>query len=270
MTDGAVERVSPERVRYDACPLCGSSQFRHEVTGGCANHHSYDPRLSPQIRWMRCADCTHSFAEGYYTDAALEVLFSKTQDNQTVGAGLEQNREVSARMIEKVLPYRQDGVWLDVGCGNGSLLFTAAEFGFDPVGLDLRPQTVAGMNALGVECHQQDITAFQYNRPISVVSMADVLEHTHYPKACLEATHSLMEPGGVLFVSMPNADSMLWNIATQQNSNPYWGELEHYHNFGRTRLYDVLQETGFTPVRYGISERYRMCMEVIALSDAAA
>ena len=79
-----------------------------------------------------------------------------------------------------------------------------------------------------------------------------------------------MEPGGVLFVSMPNADSMLWNIATQQNSNPYWGELEHYHNFGRTRLYDVLQETGFTPVRYGISERYRMCMEVVALSDAAA
>jgi hypothetical protein len=42
------------------------------------------------------------------------------------------------------------------------------------------------------------------------------------------------------------------------------GSIEHYHNFSRSRLYALLRETGFEPVRYGISERYRACMEVIA------
>lgn len=63
---------------------------------------------------------------------------------------------------------------------------------------------------------------------------------------------------------MPNSESMLWRALDQTKTNPYWGELEHYHNFSRTRLYQLLEETGFEPVIYGISERYRACMEVIA------
>ncbi len=50
----------------------------------------------------------------------------------------------------------------------------------------------------------------------------------------------------------------------QNRANPYWGEIEHYHNFGRTRLYALLEETGFELVRYGIRERYRACIEFIA------
>jgi protein O-GlcNAc transferase len=48
------------------------------------------------------------------------------------------------------------------------------------------------------------------------------------------------------------------------NANPYWGEIEHYHNFSRARLYTLLEEFAFKPQSYGISERYRACMEVIA------
>jgi hypothetical protein len=50
--------------------------------------------------------------------------------------------------------------------------------------------------------------------------------------------------------------------------NPYWGEIEHYHNFGRRRLYALLEEHGFEPARYGVSFRYRACMEVIARRSA--
>ena len=66
-------------------------------------------------------------------------------------------------------------------------------------------------------------------------------------------------------LSMPNTENVLWKILTQQNINPYWGELEHYHNFSRTRLYSLLSEYGFEPVRYGISERYRLCMEIVCI-----
>lgn len=85
-----------------------------------------------------------------------------------------------------------------------------------------------------------------------------------YPKDGLRAAHRLLGENGVLFASMPNTQSMAWRALNESNANPYWGEIEHYHNFGRDRLYELLRESGFEPVRYGISERYRACMEVIA------
>jgi len=85
----------------------------------------------------------------------------------------------------------------------------------------------------------------------------------------LQAAHRLLQTGGVLLISMPNSGSMVWKALDANNANPYWGEIEHYHNFERDRLYALLAECGFKPVRYGISQRYRVCMEVIAVKVAA-
>ncbi|MFZ2101309.1 MAG: class I SAM-dependent methyltransferase [Oricola sp.] len=258
-----------ERVLYKNCPLCESAAIAEHRIGNCSQHPSYRPQLSNKIRWMQCAGCGHVFTEGYYTDEALNLIFEKTQSNQNVGDDLEQNRLLSARMIDKITPFKDRGIWLDVGFGNGSLLFTAKEYGFKPIGLDLREQTVAQMKTLGIEAHRKDVCDFTSAEKVAVISMADVLEHTHYPKLVLAAARGLLEDDGVLFVSMPNTDTILWDVTTKQNVNPFWGEMEHYHNFSRGRLYALLRETGFTPLRYGISERYRMCMEVIARPKAA-
>lgn len=56
----------------------------------------------------------------------------------------EQARYVSARLVQIVARERGsfDGRWLDVGCGNGSLVATAAEFGYLACGLDTRQEPV--------------------------------------------------------------------------------------------------------------------------------
>ncbi len=59
-------------------------------------------------------------------------------------------------------------------------------------------------------------------------------------------------------------DSFLWKVLTEENINPYWIEIEHYHNFGRELLFSLLVEHGFNPITYSISQRYRIGMEVIA------
>lgn len=94
--------------------------------------------------------------------------------------------------------------------------------------------------------------------------MADVLEHVPFPKDCLAAVHKLLNKDGITLISMPNSDSILWQAMNKMNANPYWAEIEHFHNFGKDRLYRLLKECGFEPLRYGISERYRACMEIVA------
>ncbi len=265
----AKENDSPQQAfvelcLYAACPLCDSNTLVHHRTDDCSTHSMYKAALSPKIQWMRCNACTHIFRNGFYSDDACKILFSSTKTVQVVGNDVEGQRIMSARMVEKVLPYQSSGAWLDVGFGNGSLLFTAMEYGFHPIGLDLRKSSVDAMVRLGIQAFCNDIQTIQIDPKCSVISMADVLEHMPFPRAGLIAAHALLEPGGVLFLSMPNCDSPLWQLMTHQNSNPYWGEIEHCHNFGRRRLYSLLDEVGFEPVRYGVSERYRAGMEVIA------
>jgi hypothetical protein len=253
-----------ERVLFSNCPLCDSPTLTDFIKADCSRHPLYHSSISPIMRWKRCANCAHIFTEGYFTDEACRLIFSKTNASQQVGYDIENQRIISSRMIEKVLPYASKGYWLDVGFGNGSLLFTAQEYGFEPVGVDLRIANVNKMKSLGIQSYCEDLSRLSLGFKCSVISMADVLEHMPYPKEGLLAAYNLLSDEGVLFISMPNIESAVWKALHQQNANPYWGEIEHYHNFGRSRLFGLLRETGFEPVRYGISERYRVCMEVIA------
>lgn len=259
-----VTTTAVPRILFDGCPLCAGHNTAAVKLADCSHHPLFNPVVAPVMTWMQCKDCAHVYTDGYFTPAVLDVIFAHTHEHQKPTAGFEQQRPVSARMVECVARYVKDGPWLDVGFGNGSLLFTAQEWGFSPVGLDLRPASVDVMRQLGIEAHCVDIAAFDQAERFSVVSMADVLEHMPFPKIGLAAARRLLRPDGILFVSMPSYDCPAWRFLDATNSNPFWGELEHFHNFSRTRLYALMREMGFEPIHYGVSERYRVCMEVIA------
>lgn len=262
-----VAQVFVDRTPYAACPLCDSSRFVVEQAGDCSRHALYDPRLRATMVWNRCADCHHVFTSGHFTPEALEIVFSRAHPDQQPGDEFERHRPVAARLVDRVLPHVESGIWLDVGFGNGALLLTALEYGFTPVGVDARSSSVEKMRAHGVDAYTGDFYDLKLPQPCAVISMMDVLEHIPYPKRALNAAHQMLRKDGVLLLSMPNMDSPVWKAFDAQQINPYWGELEHYHNFSRARLYSLLYETGFKPVRYGISERYRACMEVIAIKE---
>jgi SAM-dependent methyltransferase len=266
-TFGSAEHTanaSPKpRIIFEGCPLCKSRNTATLRTADCSRHPLYNPITAPTMTWIRCNDCSHVFTDGYFSPEVAAIIFEKTHDYQKPGSGFEQQRMISARMVESVAQYISGGSWLDVGFGNGSLLFTAEEWGFTPVGIDLRRSSVEAMQRFGIEANCVDVTAIDGDNRFSVISMADVLEHMPFPQDGLASAHRLLRPEGILFVSMPNYNCAAWRLLDANNANPYWGELEHYHNFSRPRLYKLMKDMGFDAVHYGVSERYRVCMEVI-------
>jgi protein O-GlcNAc transferase len=255
----------PARILYQACPLCEGEDIPVLTEADCTAHPLYHPALPPRMIWRRCGTCAHVFTEGYFSADAEAVLFGRSVADQTVGYQAETQRLVSARIVERVARLVGDGAWLDVGFGNGSLLFTAEEWGYTPVGLDRREDHVRGLRQLGYEAHQAAVDRFEQPGRFSVVSLADVLEHMPFPRTGLAAAHRLLRPGGVLFVSMPNMGCRVWRLLDGAGVNPFWGELEHFHNFTRERLCALLEDTGFKPVGYSVSERYRVGMEILAV-----
>ncbi len=255
---------------YTACPICDASQIIQHRQGDVSGHPFFKPPLSAIVDWVLCRGCGHSFRKGYYTQEACAILYGTTSETRKVGHDLERQRVTASHIVEKVLPHQASGEWLDVGFGNGALLFTAQEYGFTPVGVDVRADNVALMRALGIEAHCQPMETLNFGPRFAVVSMADVLEHVPFPLDALRGAHAMMIEGGILFVSMPNIETMVWRLLDDTGRNPYWGEIEHYHNFSRPLLYAALADCGFTPLRYGISERYRSCMEIVARRSAPA
>lgn len=252
------------RILYKNCPLCESDKISKSAIGDCSKQQLYNPKLPSKMQWMNCEDCNHQFISGPYTDEALNIIFSKQPKDQVVGYQLEQNRHISADIIENILPYKSNGVWLDVGFGNGSLLFTAQEYGFEPIGVDLRKDGVIALKSLGIEAYCDYVQNIEFEKSISVVSMMDVIEHIPYPKEVLLAMHSKMDKDGCLLISCPNSESWIWKFLTRQNQNFYLNTIEHYHNFSRTRLASLLNECGFNVIKYGVSVRYRSGMEIVA------
>src|SRR5258706_7654062 len=147
-----------ERTLFGKCPLCDCPTLADSTTGDCSAHPLYHSSLSRVMSWKQCTGCAHVFTEGYYTDDACKLIFSKTNEHQQAGFDVERQRITSSRVVEKVLPYASSGNWLDVGFGNGSLLFTAQEYGFTPIGIDLRIDNVRTMASLGVDSYCKDIT----------------------------------------------------------------------------------------------------------------
>lgn len=266
------------KILYESCPLCNSRNFAFLKSANALQHPLYSPPLPDSIRWMHCTECSHVFTDGFWDSEGLEILFQKTHEIQDVRkANQEVLRVVNARVVQSLisegingvrlrLPSKSNGpTWLDVGFGSGSLLFTAEEFGYDVSGIDLRAQNVIDACEMDLDATCCSIEEFAGLHPdyFNIVSLADVLEHVPFPKTMLRAANDLLKQGGLLFVSCPNSDTVVWKALDMVNQNPYWFEIEHHHCFSRHRIYSLLEECGFEVLKYGVSERYRSAMEII-------
>ncbi len=252
------------RRAYEVCPLCGSGAHKPFLGADCSQDPAYRSTLAPQVLWHLCEDCDHFFTEGYFEGADIFAPLAR----ETLGHAMEAGRQAAAPRVAAVArhigPLNCDAAWLDVGFGNAALLFTAAEWGFEAVGLDTRPGHVAGLRQLGLEAHEGTLEDLDAPGRFGIVSLNDQLPRMVDPARALAAARRLLQPDGLLLLGLPNMDAMAFNLLHAQDANPHWGEITHYHMFGRARLYALLREQGFQPLEYQVNPQIRIGMDVIA------
>lgn len=248
----------PIRIEFASCPLCSGpgSEIKTVMCGARGN----SPR---DLTWMRCRDCEHVYAKHYFVGEGRTELLTEVAPDQRFGGPLDVQRWTWNGILNRITAHAKPRTkrLIDVGIGNGACLFTAAEMGFDAVGIDIREDLLRTPRALGYNVELVDAMDFDYSGA-GIVVLADVLEHVPYPRKLLTRIRAGLE--GALFVSCPNMDCVSWRYMDRQGANVFWVDQEHYHNFTRQSLQTLLRVCGFTPVDYSVSSRYQMCMEVIA------
>ena len=234
------------------CPVCGSRRSRRLYRVPSAGTES---GVSPEAfrpsaeayghavgEVVRCSDCGHGSVRHPPATDAVAVAYADAAD--PVSLREEAGQVVTAtRALEEVERFIAPGLVCDVGCWTGSFLVAARQRGWDTVGLE--PSIWASQRArtrgldvrtAGLENHGLD------DESCRLVVLADVVEHLADPGPAVAAAHDLLEPGGGLYITVPDAGSALARLLGRR----WWSVLPmHLQYFTRSSMRRLLEGNGF-------------------------
>lgn len=291
-----------ELERVPACPVCGTvervviqSGIRDWAFGAAPGQWTLhqcvhcgaaylDPRLTP--------DSIHLAYRNYYTHAAPNHAPSGVvQKLRRLVANSYRTREFKAEfmpaipggwLLFKLFPadarmLQMDGRGLtaiqsgdkrvlDVGCGNGRFLSFARALGWEASGVEMDPLAAATARAQGFKIlasRVEELTGAMSGM-FDAVTLSHVLEHVHDPVKLLMDCHSLLKPGGFLWLETPNIASVGYDLYGR-----FWRGLEaprHLVLFSRSSLELCLRNAGFE--RFSILRPRDVALSMFSLSAA--
>lgn len=158
-------------------------------------------RQEPRLDWE---DLHNYYQPGYVCHSPQLPTTNKTFHESTRSLG-------PRKRVNTVRKYKQNGKWLDVGCGSGLILQAAKEhghwslFGIEPV-KEMAEYTSEQLNVPVFAGTFEDYQgqAAEYD----IVSMWDVIEHLSEPFNAMKEVSKLLKPGGVFIFSTPNLNSL--------------------------------------------------------------
>jgi 2-polyprenyl-3-methyl-5-hydroxy-6-metoxy-1,4-benzoquinol methylase len=196
----------PSRLVPRPCPICGSNQHTPLFTKGT-------------LTVVRCSTCSMAFANpieeefitGVFYDQLANPFYLSPDKLQSDYAPVRFEREL--KLFRKFCP---SGSVLDVGCSTGAFLFQLKHrFGNDyqTLGLDVSGPALDYAEQQGVPILKEPfLTANFGSRKFSAVTFWAVIEHLANPRDFLAKTASILEPGGLCFILVPNFRSLAVRI----------------------------------------------------------
>jgi SAM-dependent methyltransferase len=178
------------------CKLCGSPDPALFYTQG-------DQR---QFKFYRCKNCKlvlYDTATGVNQE---KYILTRVDPR----ANTRQNRghHQTYDFIKRHSP--QPGRMLDLGCGDGTVLWLAREDGWQVQGVELFPEHATLVReTLGFDVEVSDITAYHgVKETWDCVVLTHVLEHLPDPVGALIKIRGLLKPGGAGVLEFPNIDAL--------------------------------------------------------------
>jgi SAM-dependent methyltransferase len=213
------------------------------------------PRLVSEIaaKFLLSNDFVHAYLDEQQVlqagrDSSYDAFWAGLNSLQQMYIGFAlttTTRGIEIRsLLTPHLPTRAGPRYLDVGCGYGGFLRAFAQAGFESVGVEVRPNLAALSRANvadipGARVIEGDFLAQSQATlgTFDCITCNDVIEHVQDPVAAMHNMASLVRPGGVLFMEIPNRDFI-----------GFVAKDGHYQLFGITtlsreeagRYYDIL------------------------------
>ena len=178
-----------------ACRLCGSgdiSSYYYDFAGRTIS---------------RCSSCNVQFLNPQYSNAHLKRYYSSySKEAPEWDEPLNYCHHYYLSLLEK---HRTPGRLLDIGSGEGHLLKAARQRGWHADGYEVDSKLARRTaKKLGLKVHHGALARLPLTKSsFDAVAMHNVLEHVKNPSEYINKTRSLLLPGGLFFLVLPNIRS---------------------------------------------------------------
>lgn len=237
------------------CPVCGSASARvlHHQRFALEPGHPLPDRFDI----VACLECDFVYADTSADAAAYDRYYADyskyaDQGTSTGGGGnpLDQARiEITAREIARHLPDHASHI-VDIGCANGGMLAALRDLGYaNLLGIDPSPDCVSNTTRLfGIPARQGWLGSLPpETTPASLVILSHVLEHVLDLADAIARVRTVLAPGGLVYVEVPDASRYDECLAAPfQDFN-----TEHINHFSPAALANLFAAHGFAPESEG-------------------
>ena len=134
---------------------------------------------------------------------------------------------------------------LDIGCGSGAYVSFLQELGWDACGIEPNPRAVQAARDRGCRNVSTGTIADLHSdgAGFDLVTLWDVLEHTHFPMRVLQQARDILRADGLLIVKVPNVECLearIWKNDWMGFDAPI-----HLYDFTVQTLTAMLNKAGF-------------------------
>lgn len=159
---------------------------------------------------------------------------------------LERHRRSARLVLERLQPLATGPRLLDFGCGEGVLVHEAHRQGWNAIGLDVNDGLVAAANAhwgfTALVSGSLDQMLASPPDPFDVIVTSQVFEHLQRPVEVGRQLVSLLKPGGLLYIDVPNVRQLgeRLSLARGRTLDP----TAHWNHFSLTTLSALVGRIG--------------------------
>jgi 2-polyprenyl-3-methyl-5-hydroxy-6-metoxy-1,4-benzoquinol methylase len=210
-----------------SCHACESEHFQLVLS---------DPER--QLVLNRCTSCGFVYLASWRDSLArseeLYDYYCHIEEDDLTRRHTAENRARHLQLFSELGAYTDGRRLLDVGCGDGQLLRSASEAGWQALGIDLSGAAVGlcrkqGLDAAEIDFHSERLDT----RRFDVIVMSELIEHVPSPAKFLARAAALLDSQGVLYLTTPNFGSLARRALRES-----WSVIhpEHIGYFERSTL----------------------------------
>jgi len=183
-----------------ACPICQERQSTPFL-------------VKNELQLVRCAGCSMIYANpvpeamatgGFYNDAGGEYLSTE----KIAGDYADVRFERELRLFRNFCPH---GSVLDVGCSSGAFLYQLNRRhpgAYKILGTDVSSAPLNHAEKMGVPVARGNFLTASFEERFDAITFWATMEHLFEPQPFLKQAASLLKPGGLCFILVPNMRSL--------------------------------------------------------------
>jgi 2-polyprenyl-3-methyl-5-hydroxy-6-metoxy-1,4-benzoquinol methylase len=249
-----MNEIGPREIPFriiDRCPCCGGTRkniIHQEPNTFDPGDPFFGPYQARTISLLECSACSFAFVSELPVDPEFyRRLYSYPYDWATE-LRVNGKHRVHEHARRSILRVCAGGRLLDVGAAMGAFM-RVMEDRFTVEGVEIHEGPAAFARSLGYTVRTGSFLEADLESGYDVISFIDVLEHLPEPAAIMKKAFGLLNPGGVLFIKVPNYKAQLLKqrIARQIGLSKVgiMANYAHINHFSARSLRLLLNRSGF-------------------------